>query len=199
MRIRHDAKSPRIDPEAWIAPNAVVCGDVAVGPGCRIMHGAQLIAEGGSIELGRECIVMQNAVLRGSARHSLKIGNHCLVGPNAHVVGCRIDDEVFVATGAAIFHAARVERECEVRINGVVHVRSRLEAGATVPIGWIAVGDPAQIFPPGEHDRIWALQEPMNFPATVYGYDRRQATMRNITGRLSRALGQHAGDEVERD
>lgn len=196
MLIEHDGAAPRVDPTAWIAPNAVLCGDVSVGPGCRIMFGAQVIAEGGSITIGRECIVMENAVLRSSSRHSLRIGDNCLVGPNAHVVGCTIEDEVFIATGAAIFHSAHLGRGSEVRINGVVHINTRLPEGATVPIGWVAVGESAQILPPGEHERIWALQEPLNFPLTVYGFERCEATMKQITRRLSQALGSHASDRT---
>ena len=41
MIIDHNGDSPKIDPSAWIAPNATVCGNVTVGPGCRIMYGAQ--------------------------------------------------------------------------------------------------------------------------------------------------------------
>ena len=111
------------------------------------MYGAQVIAESGSISLGRECIIMENAVLRSSASHPLSIGNNCLVGPNAHVVGCTVDDEVFIATGAGIFHSAHLGRGSEVRINGIVHIKTHLAAGDTVPIGWVAVGNPAQMFP----------------------------------------------------
>lgn len=195
MLLTHSKYSPRIHPKAYVAPNAVVCGNVTVGPGCRILFGAQVIAESGSITLGHDCIVMENAVLRSSQRHPLRIGNNCLVGPNAHVVGCTIEDEVFVATGATIFHAARLGKKSEVRVNGVVHVRSELAAGATVPIGWVAVGSPAQILPPGEHEKIWEIQKPLNFPLTVYGLERSQANMVEITRRLSEALGSHATDE----
>jgi carbonic anhydrase/acetyltransferase-like protein (isoleucine patch superfamily) len=195
MLLKHAGAAPKIDPTAYVATNAVVCGNVTIGRGCRIMYGAQIIAESGSISIGRECIVMENAVLRSSARHSLSIGNNCLVGPNAHLVGCTLEDEVFVATGAAIFHAARLSRGSEVRINGVVHLKSRLAAGDTVPIGWVAVGDPAQILPPGEHERIWEIQRPLNFPLTVYGFERSDATMVKITRRLSEALSSHISDE----
>jgi carbonic anhydrase/acetyltransferase-like protein (isoleucine patch superfamily) len=166
-----------------------------VGPGCRIMYGAQVIAESGSISIGRECIIMENAVLRGSARHPLSIGNNCLVGPNAHVVGCTVEDEVFIATGAAVFHSARLGKGSEVRINGVVHIKSYLGMRETVPIGWVAVGNPAQVLPPGEHDRIWEIQKPLDFPLTVYGFERSEASMEKITRRLSEALSSHASDE----
>ena len=195
MVIEHLGKRPTIDQTAYIAPNAVICGDVRIGPGSRVLFGAQVIAEGGSIAIGAECIVMENAVLRSSAKHDLKIGNNCLIGPNTHVVGCTIEDEVFIATGAAIFHGAQLGKGSEVRVNGVVHLHSRLEAGATVPIGWVAVGDPASILPPNEHERIWAIQEPLNFPSSVYGVDRAEADMVKITSRLSESYGSHLDDK----
>jgi carbonic anhydrase/acetyltransferase-like protein (isoleucine patch superfamily) len=194
--VKHNGILPKIDPAAWVAPNAVVCGSVTVGPGCRIMYGAQVIAESGSITIGRECIAMENAVLRSSERHLLNIGNNCLIGPNAHVAGCTVENEVFIATGAAIFHSALLGEGCEVRVNGVVHVKSRLAAGTTVPIGWVAVGNPARVLPPNEHDRIWEIQKPLNFPLEVYGFDREKASMKKITRRLSRALASHSSDEA---
>ena len=197
MLITHQGKSPQVHPTAYVAPNAAVCGDVVIGPGCRILFGAQIIAEGGSIEVGTECIVMENAVLRSSARHSLKIGNNCLIGPNAHVVGCTVEDQVFVATGAAIFHGARLGKASEVRINSVVHLNTHVSPGATVPIGWVAVGNPASILAANEHERIWEIQEPLNFPLTVYGFDRSEAGMVKITRCLSEALGSHSGDDIE--
>ena len=195
MILTHLGRSPRIDPTAYVAPNAVVCGDVSIGADCRILFGAQIIAEGGSIEIGRECIVMENAVLRSGARHSLRIGNNCLIGPNAHLVGCRIEDEVFIATGAAIFHAAHLGKGSEIRVNAVVHLKTHLPAGATVPIGWVAVGDPASILPAGEHERIWAIQKPLNFPLTVYGFEREEADMVKITRRLAGNLASHRKDQ----
>ena len=47
-----------------------------------------------------------------------------------------------------------------------------LPPGSTVPIGWIAVGDPAQILPPDRHEDIWAIQRELDFPGTVYGIPR---------------------------
>jgi len=195
MLLSHLGKHPRIDPAATVASTATVCGDVAVGPGCRILHGATVVAGGGRIVLGRECIVMENAVIRATGRHNCTVGDHCLIGPCAHVVGCTVEDEVFIATGAAIFHGARIGRRSQVRIHGVVHLRTALPPGTTVPIGWVAVGDPAAILPPDQHERIWAIQEPLDFPATVYGVTRGEAAMVEITRRLSRELAGHGDDE----
>jgi len=161
------------------------------------MFGAQVIAESGSIHIGRECIVMENAVLRSSAAHPLTIGRNCLVGPNAHVVGSTIEAEVFLATGSAVFHGSHLGAGSEVRVNGVVHLKTRLPPGTTVPIGWVAVGDPAQLFAASEHDAIWKIQEPLNFPLTVYGFDRGDATMTRITQRLSETLASYLADRTD--
>ena len=195
MLIKHNGVSPQVDPAAWVAPNANICGDVTLGPGCRIMYGAQIVAESGSISIGRECIIMENAVLRSSTRHPLTIGNNCLIGPNAHVAGCTVDDEVFIATGAAVFHSAFLGKGSEVRVNGIVHLKTHLPAEETVPIGWVAVGNPAQILPSSEHERIWEIQKPLDFPLTVYGFERTEATMEKITRHLSKALDSHTSDE----
>jgi acetyltransferase-like isoleucine patch superfamily enzyme len=102
MITKYGDNIPHIDPDAWVAPDATVCGDVTIGAVTRIMHGARLVAEaGGSIRIARTCIVLENAVVRATSNHPCTIGDHCFVGPNSHVVGADIGDEVFIATGAA--------------------------------------------------------------------------------------------------
>lgn len=160
------------------------------------MHGARVIAEsGGRITIGANCIVMENAVVRATAKHPCSIGEHTLIGPMAHVVGATIEDQVFIATGAAIFHGAIVERGAEVRIHAVVHLQTRVPAGATIPIAWVAVGDPAAILPPDKHDDIWKVQAPLHFPQWVYGVERDTPDlMVHVTTGLSQALTDHASD-----
>ncbi len=196
MFIKHAGKTPQVDPTAWVAPDATVCGDVVIGPRARVMHGARIIGEaGGSISIGASTIVMENAVVRASGRHLCTIGDHCLIGPNAHVTGATLEDQVFIATGAAVFHGAHLGRGAEVRVHAIVHLRTRLAPGTTVPIGWVAVGDPAKILPPDRHEQIWAVQEPLNFPDFVYGVERGTPdAMIEITTRLAEALGAHATD-----
>jgi hypothetical protein len=70
--------------------------------------------------------------------------------------------------------------------------------GATVPIGWIAVGDPARILPPDQHDAIWAIQKPRDFPATAYGLNRGpdgSVDMHEPTLRLSESARRHRPEE----
>lgn len=198
MIFEHGGNRPRIHQSAYVAPTAVVSGDVTIGENCRILFGAVLTADGGPVTIGRDCIVMENAVLRGTRRHPLHLGDHILVGPRAYLTGCTVEDNVFLATGSTVFNGARIETGAEVRINGVVHLMSRVSAGSIVPIGWVAVGDPAHILPPGEHEEIWAVQEPLNFPKEVFGLDRgpTEELMPQLTRRYARALQRHREDRT---
>lgn len=197
MLLEHRGKRPRIHESAYVAPNATVCGDVTVGEESRVLFGAVLAAEGGPVHIGAYCIIMENAVIRGTRRHPARIGDHVLVGPRAYLSGCTVEGNVFLASGSTVFNGARIGARGEVRVNGVVHLKTVLPEDAVVPIGWIAVGDPAAILPPKDHERIWALQEPLNFPREVFGVERApvgKTNMQEITRRYSRALGAHQAD-----
>jgi carbonic anhydrase/acetyltransferase-like protein (isoleucine patch superfamily) len=202
MLLEHQGKRPRIDPTAVIAPTAVVCGDVTIGPGTHVAFGAVLTAEGAPLVLGARCVVREHALLRSTAGHPLRVGDYVLIGPHAALNGCTIEDEAFLATGVSVFHDARIGRAAEVRINGVVHVRTVLPADAMVPIGWVAVGDPVRILPPEAHDEIWAVLRPLNFPALAYGLERRAdgtIDMREVTRRVTTRLAEHRNDRVVSD
>ena len=199
MLIEHDGNRPTVHESAYVAPTAVVCGDVRVGPDSRILFGAVLTAEGGPVEVGERCIVMENAVVRGRQGHPAVLGDHVLVGPHSHVNGAQVEREVFLATGVSVFPGARIGHGSEVRINAVVHVNSTLNPGTTVPIGWIAVGDPADLFPPDAHEELWPIQRAMDFPRTVFGLERTEATMERVSARYAESFGRHRGDRVLED
>ncbi len=164
---------PSIDPGAVIAPTAVVSGDVTIERDVVMSFGATIVGDDGPVHIGRNTIVRENVVIRGATRHPVRIGAHVLIGAHSALYGCVVEDEAFLATGVTIFHGARIGARAEVRIRGVVHVNSVLPADAVLPIGWIAVGNPARQFPPSAHDEIWAIQRTLDFPGTVYGVDRR--------------------------
>src|SRR3954454_21483461 len=145
MLIEHRGKRPSVNPSAYVAPTAVLCGDVRVGPDARILFGAVVSGEDGYVEIGARCVVMENALVGGREGHPVELGDDVLVGPHAHVNGSVVGAGTFIATGAALFPGSRLGRDTEVRINGVVHVNTVLEDEAMVPIGWVAVGNPGKI------------------------------------------------------
>lgn len=199
MRVEHRGVAPRIHPDATVVASAVVSGDVEIGPGCRVLHGAVITSQGGPVHVGRRCIVMENAVLRGTRRHPLSVGDDVLVGPRAYLTGCTVEDQVFLATGATVFNGAVVGARSEVRINGTVHLLTELPPETTVPIGWVAVGRPPAVLPPEAHDEIWARQEPLDFPGEVFGVERSRpgrSKMPELARKYSRFLAAHDDDRI---
>jgi len=201
MRISHDGARPSIHSEAYVSPAAILSGDVRVGAGSRILHAAVLTAEGGPLSVGERCVIMEGSVLRSTRRHPLIIGSHVLVGPNAYLTGCQIEDEVFIATGAMVFNGAVMHRASSVALGGAVHVGCDVPAEERIPIGWIAVGDPARLHPPEAVAEIRAgLTEVGGFLPYVFGIpdtgDRGQMMRESMT-RYSDALARHLSDAVE--
>lgn len=199
MILRHDGAAPKIDATVRVAPNAVICGDVTLGANCSIGFGAVLTAESGPISIGSNCVVMDTAVIRGTRHHPVTIGDNVLIGPHAYLSGCTVADDAFLATGVSVFNGARIGARSTVRINGIVHIKTVLAPDSVVPLNWIAVGDPAEILPPDQHERIWSIQAPLDFPKTVFGVERPapgESFMPEVMPRYARLLRRHQEDEV---
>ena len=196
MFVVHRNGHPKVDETVYVAQTAVVSGDVTIGPHTRVLYRAVLTAEGGPIEIGANCIVMENAVLRGVPRHPLRLGDNVLVGPHAHLTGCLIDGNVRIATAAMLYNGAHLEIGAEVEFGAVVHVNTRVPAGVAVPMGWFAGGDPAELVPPNEWDRIRALMGSLDYPGTVFGVSPEpdESAMPDIAHRYTRALALHRYD-----
>lgn len=194
MLLEHRGRRPVVPESAYVAPSAVLCGAVVLGEGSRVLHGAVLTAEDGEVHLGENSVVMENALVRGRGANPALIGTAVLVGPHAHVNGATVEDEVFIATGAALFPGSRAGTGAELRINSVLQVNSHLAPGTVLPIGWIAVGNPAQLFSPDRHEELWEIQQTLDFPGTVYGVQR-GTSMRDIMSRQSTYYGAHQQDQ----
>ena len=195
--VKQQGAKPTLHRSVYVAPTAIVGGDVSIGEGSCVLDGAVIKAESGPVRMGKYCIIMENAVIRGTKKHPTLLGNHVLVGPFAHLSGCRIDDSVFVATGSSVFNGAHVETRATVRVHGIVHIKTRLPPDSVVPIGWVAIGDPAQIMPTQEHEKISEALAELNFPKTVFGLDRArlgETIMPQLTTRYSNSLRRHLSD-----
>jgi len=118
---------------------------------------------------------MEHAVVRGTPGHAAQLGDDVIVGPHAHPSGCVVEGDSRVATGAVLFNGARLGTTADVQAGAVVHVNTVVPVGAKVPIGWIALGDPAEIIPAGDPERVETLLGPLDYPGTVFGVGRSEA------------------------
>ncbi len=172
MILSSGTKRPRIDSTAYVAPSATIAGDVTIGAECAVLHGAVITSEGAPVTIGAQTVVMENAVLKASGgsalQYPLSIGERCIVGPHAYVVGATIGNGCFVASGAKIFNGATVEEGSGVALGAIVHVKARVKARSSVPMLHIAYGDPATIAPP---DRAPEVHARIDFYADVFNLE----------------------------
>jgi carbonic anhydrase/acetyltransferase-like protein (isoleucine patch superfamily) len=196
--VEHRLKSPQVSESAYIAPTAVLAGDVTVGPHSRVLFGAVITAEGGPVQIGSNCVVMEHAIIRGVPNQETRVGDNVLVGPHAHLTGCVIEGDSRIATGAVVFNGARIETGAEVEFNAVVYVNTVVPSGVAVPMGWFAGGQPAELVAPGDWDRIRAIMGPLDYPGTVFGVAASDtgSPMSDVARRYARGLALHHRDLV---
>lgn len=94
-------KRPRIDESSYVAPTALVAGDVTIGPGCAVLAGAVLVSEGSPVEIGECCVVMEHAVVRAGGK-PVRIGDHSVVSPNGYVVDISLPADSHVPVGGTL-------------------------------------------------------------------------------------------------
>ena len=111
-----------------------------------------ITAEGAPVSIGADTVVMENAVLKASGGTAMQfpcaIGERCIVGPHAYVVGAHDRDGCFIAAGPRFSTERRSKKDVSVALGAIVHVKTRLPTGSTCSMQHIAFGDPATIYPP---------------------------------------------------
>jgi carbonic anhydrase/acetyltransferase-like protein (isoleucine patch superfamily) len=172
MIVSSGTKKPKIHSSAYVAASATLSGDVTIGAGCAVLHGAVIVAEGAPVTIGSDTVVMENAVLKASGGSAVKfpliVGNRCIVGPHAYVVGATIGNGCFIASGSRVFNGATMEEDSGIALGGILHVNSRLPKGASVPMQHIAHGNPATIYPP---DKAPDVHAKIDFYADVFNLE----------------------------
>jgi carbonic anhydrase/acetyltransferase-like protein (isoleucine patch superfamily) len=106
MIVSSGTKKPNIHASAYVAPTATISGDVTIEEGCAVLFGAIVSAEGAPIVIGANSVVMENAIVKSSGGKVMQfpcsIGESCIIGPGAYVIGATVEPGVFVASGAQV-------------------------------------------------------------------------------------------------
>jgi carbonic anhydrase/acetyltransferase-like protein (isoleucine patch superfamily) len=134
-------REPTIDPTAYVHPDAVIIGDVRLGPESSVWPGAVLRGDGAPITIGARSSVQDGSVLHVTPVHPTMVGAECVIGHLVHLEGCTIEDGSLVGTGAVVLHDAVVRTEALVGAGAVV------SGGVEVPSRAMALGVPAKIRP----------------------------------------------------
>ncbi len=116
-------KRPKIHSTTYIAPSATVSGDVTIGAGCAILHGAIITAEGAQISIGADVTIMEHAVIKASGgaaiKHGTKIADACIIGPHALISGAALGTGCYVSAGARIYNGVTLPNNTRVGPNEV--------------------------------------------------------------------------------
>jgi carbonic anhydrase/acetyltransferase-like protein (isoleucine patch superfamily) len=121
----------------WIAPDAHVIGDVALGEGVGIWFGAVLRGDNEPITVGRNTNIQEGAMLHTDPGAPVTIGEGCTVGHHAIVHGCTIGNNSLIGMGATVLNGAKIGNNCLVGANALV------TEGKEFPDGSLIVGSPA--------------------------------------------------------
>src|SRR5215207_8733080 len=205
MLIRHRGVGPIVDASAFVAPTAVLVGRVSVDPRTRVMYGAVLDSEASKVEVGECAIVCENAVLRatsaGGADLPVVVGDHVFVGPHATLLGCIVEPACYLATGATVLQGATVGSGA-VAVGALVHANAKVPSEFFVPPNTIVVGDPLQVYAPGDEGLAEAIRS-ANFAQTAFGvktaWEERIQRYRETAEVRAEEFGSHLDDTVLND
>ena len=132
---------PDIDARAYVHPEAVVIGDVRLGPEASIWPCAVLRGDYGTISVGARSSVQDGTVVHAGPGFPTIVGEGCVVGHLAHLEGCILEDGSLVGSGSVVLHHAVVRSGATVGANAVVPNNMEVPAGA------LALGVPARLRP----------------------------------------------------
>ncbi|WP_104665975.1 gamma carbonic anhydrase family protein [Ensifer adhaerens] len=138
---RLGTREPRVpaDGRYYVAPGAVVIGDVRLEADVSIWFNAVLRGDNEPIILGRGCNIQDGCVVHTDPGYPVEIGDDVTVGHNATIHGCRIGKGSLVGMGATILNGARIGERCLIGASALVR------ENMVVPDGSLVVGVPAQI------------------------------------------------------
>lgn len=120
MICTYEGKAPRIAEGVFIAPTAVVIGDVEIGKGSSIWYGAVLRADQGAIRIGEHSNIQDNCTVHVDNHDRVSIGDYVTIGHNAVIHGCTIASGCVVGMGAVVLNGAQLREGSVVAAGAVV-------------------------------------------------------------------------------
>jgi carbonic anhydrase/acetyltransferase-like protein (isoleucine patch superfamily) len=130
---------PQIDPAAFIADNATVIGDVAIGPRSSVWFGAVLRGDVFSIRIGADTSIQDNSVIHVTHdQYATHVGDQCTIGHSVTLHGCTVGNRCIVGMGAIILDQAVIGDDA------IVGAGALVTPGTKIPPRHLAVGSPAR-------------------------------------------------------
>lgn len=131
--------TPQVHEQAWVAPGAVLAGEVSVGPETGIWYTCVIRADLAPITLGARTNVQDGSVLHADPGFPATIGDGVTIGHRAVVHGCTVEDDVLIGMGAVLMNGVHVGAGSLIAAGAV------LTQGTVVPPGSLVAGVPGKV------------------------------------------------------
>ena len=142
MEFELGGRRPKVHPDAYIAPTAVLIGDVEVEKGASVWFGAVLRADEATIRVGEGANVQDNVVIHCAEDLPTVIEKDATVGHSAQLEGCLVEQGALVGMGATMLQRSRLGKGSMLAAGAV------LQEGMHIPPGQLAAGVPARVKKP---------------------------------------------------
>jgi carbonic anhydrase/acetyltransferase-like protein (isoleucine patch superfamily) len=128
-----------IDPLAYVAPGAIVLGDVTIGAGSSIWFAAVIRGDSAPIRIGERTNIQDGCILHADAGFPCQVGNGVTVGHGAIIHGATVEDDCLIGMRSVVMNGARIGR------GSIVAVGSIVTEGVEVPPDSVVMGQPAKV------------------------------------------------------
>lgn len=139
---------PSIAPDAYVHPDAVVIGAVTIDSHASVWPGAVLRGDFGTIRVGERTSIQDGTVVHAGADWPTEIGGSCVVGHNAHLEGCVIEDGCLIGSMSTTLPGTVI------RAGAVIGAMALVTHGTDVPKGSLVLGVPGRVRP-NDGDTSW--------------------------------------------
>ena len=131
--------TPIVDPDAWVAPDANVIGNIVLEAGASIWFGSTLRGDNEVIHVGPGSNVQENCVFHTDMGFPLIIGANCTIGHKAMLHGCTIGDNSLIGMGATVLNGAKIGKNC------LIGAGALITEGKVIPDGSLVMGVPGKV------------------------------------------------------
>ena len=156
---------PKIAEGVFIAPGAVIVGDVTIHAGASIWYNAVIRADGAPIVIGENTNIQDNCTLHVDADAPLTIGARCTIGHNAVVHGATLGDRVLVGMNAVVLSYALIGSDTILGASSLVSEHKQIAGGS------LALGVPAKVIRPlNENERTSLIESAKRYSERAVEY-----------------------------
>ncbi len=146
-------KTPDIHPSAFVAPGAVVRGEVHLAENSSVFYNAVLRGDRAPISIGEGTNIQDNCVVHVEYDLPVTLGKNVTVGHGAILHGCTVGDETLIGMGAIVLNGAQIGKSCLIGAGALV------TQNAVIPDGCMAVGSPARVKRPLTPEEMDGLRQ----------------------------------------